>query len=176
MKYQVIGIAGHAQVGKDTAADYIKGKIPEYQKCSFADPIKAMLKVGLGLSDAQLYGSEKEAVDERYGCSTRHLMQTLGTEWGRSMIDHNIWVQAMIAHLERTGTETIIPDVRFESEAEMIRSQGILIHVRGIPKIGSDHASEQGVLIEHGDIVIKNDASIDEYYLKLEKLVRKHLK
>ena len=134
-----------------------------------------MLRVGLGLSESQLHGNQKGELDERYGCSPRHLMQTLGTEWGRDLIDQNIWVNAMRSHMEQTEEFVIIPDVRFESEAEMIREEGILIHVIGPNKIKSSHKSESGIYLKEGDIKILNQGSLDEYYLKLEKLVRKHL-
>jgi len=177
VRHKIIGIAGYARVGKDTAADYIIKKMPDYEKSSFADPIKAMLKVGLGLSDHQLYGDQKEVVDERYNKTPRQIMQTLGTEWGRNTIDQNIWVQAMIAHIERTNRPTIIPDVRFESEAEMIRENGgLFIHVIGIPKINTQHSSESGLYFKEGDIQITNLDSLPEYYLKIDKLIRKKLK
>ena len=88
----VIGIAGPARCGKDTAADFIIEEHPQYVKASFADPLKDMLRVGLGLNAAQLYGNDKEGVDHRYECSPRHIMQTLGTEWGRQLI-HQISIQ-----------------------------------------------------------------------------------
>jgi hypothetical protein len=177
VKHKIIGISGYARVGKDTAATYIRGKLPNYEIASFADPIKAMLKVGLGMTHEQMYGNEiREEIDERYGCTPRMLMQTLGTEWGRNMIDQNIWVQAMLAHIDRTGNPTIIPDVRFESEAEMIRQNGKLIHIIGNRKLKSEHSSESGIYIQDGDLTIDNTGSLDEFYLKLEKLVRKHLK
>lgn len=178
MKHKVIGIAGPARIGKDTAADFIKGKMPIYQIASFADPIKEMLRVGLGLSSAQLYGDHKEDIDPRYGVSIRYLMQTLGTEWGRNLVGQEIWVNAMNAHIESSDDgHFIIPDVRFESEAEMIRENGVIIHIYGEVKIGGNHhVSEKGIKREYNDLGIENCGTIDEYYLKLDKMLRKRLK
>lgn len=177
MKYEIIGISGPARVGKDTAADFIRGKMPIYEIASFADPIKEMLRVGLGLTASQLYGQDKQKVDDRYGCTPRKLMQTLGTEWGREMIDQNIWVNAMKAHIELyDDPHFIIPDVRFESEADMIREKGILIHIHGMNVIDNAHISEQGVKLNREDIIVNNNGTLDEYYLKLDKMLRKRLK
>ena len=177
MKYEVIGIAGPARIGKDTAAHFIKGKMPLYRLASFADPIKEMLRVGLGLTAQQLYGDHKEDIDHRYGVSVRYLMQTLGTEWGRKLVGEDTWVNAMLDHIEQSSDGCfIIPDVRFESEAVMIREKGILIHIQGTHGLDSDHESENGINIFREDIVIDNSGTIDDYYLKLDKMLRKRLK
>lgn len=177
MKYKIIGITGPARIGKDTAAHFIKGKMPIYQLASFADPIKEMLRVGLGISSSQLYGDHKEDIDPRYGVSTRYLMQTLGTEWGRNLIGQDIWVNAMLEHINQSNDgHFIIPDVRFESEAVMIRDSGILIHIQGTHGLDSDHVSENGVNIFREDITVDNSGTIDDYYLKLDKMLRKRLK
>lgn len=128
---------------------------------SFADPIKDMLRIGLGLSYDQLFGGiEKEQNDERYECSPRHLMQTLGTEWGRQMIHGDIWVNAMASRVD--GHNVIIPDVRFDNEADFIRERGVLVHIVGRGGIGGEHLSESGVAIKEGDLILKNDGSVEQ--------------
>ena len=102
MKHKLIGITGPAQCGKDTVADYLIERLG-YAKASFADPLKKMLEAGLGLNAAQLYGPDKEAIAPRYGCSPRHIMQTLGTEWGRERVHPDIWVRAMVAQMDDEG-------------------------------------------------------------------------
>jgi len=167
--YKVIGIAGPAHCGKDTAADYLLKHLTSYNKASFADPMKTMLGVGLGLTKEQLYGDQKEAPDSRYGCSPRHMMQTIGTEWGRNLIDPDIWVKAMEHHIH---VHTIIPDVRFENEAAFIRDRGMLIHIVGRDQdIGSNHTSEAGVEITSDDTIIVNDGSLGVMYKQLNAIV-----
>ena len=165
--FKIIGITGPAQCGKDTAADYIIDKRPAYRKTSFADPIKEMLSTGLGLTSEQLYGGLKDSMDNRYGCTPRHMLQTLGTEWGRELIDSNVWVNAMESYLADIGGTFIIPDVRFENEAELVRKHGRLIHIRGRDnniEAGADHVSESGVNCGSTDIIIHNDDLIDSFY------------
>lgn len=162
----IIGIAGPAHCGKDAAADYLLKHLTNYKKASFADPMKTMLKVGLGLTDNQLYGDQKEKIDSRYGWSPRHMMQTIGTEWGRQMIDPDIWVKAMEHHVAAC---TIIPDIRFENEAAFVRERGKLIHIVGRERgIESNHLSETGVEITSDDIIIINDGSLNDLYKQLQ--------
>jgi len=162
MTYKIIGISGAAQCGKDTAADHILSKRPAYQKTSFADPIKTMIRAGFGLTDAQLYGTKKDIVDQFYGCSPRHMMQTLGTEYGRHQINQNIWVLAMQHHLEQLGGTFIIPDIRFENEAKFVREHGVLIHIVGRDNNikESGHISEAGIETHANDYHIMNDKDL----------------
>jgi len=166
---RVIGIAGPARSGKDTAADYLIEQHPQYHKASFADPIKDMLRVGLGLTDEQLYGDQKEIVDERYGCSPRHIMQTLGTEWGRTYICDDLWVRTMRARIELAPV--IIPDIRFENEAAFVREHGVLLHVTGRARtIDSGHQSEWLIEPVGDDIIVTNDSTLEAFHKQLEVL------
>ena len=172
MGHKVIGIAGLARCGKDTAADQIIKRMPEYTKASFADPMKMMLEVGFDMSREQLYGDLKETVDARYRCSPRHMTQTLGTEWGRKLIGDNVWVEAMYSRLERHGSPLVIPDVRFENEATFIRANGKLIHIFGRDTVvDNEHASEAGVQILSGDISIHNTRSLQSYLDLLDDVI-----
>lgn len=164
----IIGICGPARSGKDTAADYLISKMPEYAKASFADPMKDMLTVGLKLSNEQLYGDEKEIVDPRYGHTPRFIMQTIGTEWGRKLINSDVWVNAMA---ERVALCTIIPDVRFENEAKFCRKRGVLIHIDGKRRDGEkgimSHESEAGILPVRNDLMVNNHGSLEDFYKQL---------
>mgnify|MGYP002265311032 FL=1 len=169
MTFKVIGIAGPAQCGKDTAADFIIEHRPAYRKASFADPIKAMLKAGFQMTDEQLYGANKETADVRFGHSPRHMMQTLGTERGGELIGGDVWVHAMEARLQNQGGTFIIPDIRFNNEACFVRKYGSLIHIRGRENNieETDHVSELGVTAMAGDrlINIVEDRSTYRFYV-----------
>lgn len=158
----VIGIAGRAGAGKDTAADFITERLPLYEKASFADPLKAMLETGLGLNAAQLYGGDKGDIDARYECTPRHIMQTLGTEWGRELIHPDVWVRAMAERVK--GRRVVIADVRFPNEAAFVRERGLLIHVVGRGGIDGGHVSEVPVTPIPADITIRNLGSIEELH------------
>ena len=175
MKYRVIGIAGKARAGKDTAADIIIDAMPYYNKISFADPLKKMLSVGLGLTESQLYGSKKEIIDPRYGKTPRQIMQSIGTEWGRNMICQDIWVNAVKDHIENEKNEFsyyIIPDLRYESEAHMIRKMnGLVIHTKRKDKIKSNHMSEHGIYVEGTDLVVENNGTLEHYKSTINDII-----
>ena len=154
-KMRLIGIAGPARAGKDTLASYLLGNLSDdWTRSSFADPLKAMLSViGVDCSDGA-----KAVIDDSYGATPRHMMQTLGTEWGRHMIDGDIWVKAF-ARLN-AGKCVIVPDVRFENEADLVREHGVLIHLVGRGGIEGNHVSENAIEFKPGDIVIDNSRDL----------------
>ncbi len=162
-KMRLIGIAGKARSGKDTATNYLLEKLgDDWSSASFADPMKAMLGViGVNCSDAA-----KDLPKNQYGVSTRHMLQTLGTEWGRDGIGSDFWID--VFEMYNAGQCVIVPDVRFENEAELIREHGVLIHMQGRGGTCGNHVSEQSLPIKDGDIVISNNGSLSELYEKLD--------
>jgi hypothetical protein len=154
-KMRLIGIAGQARSGKDTLASYLMSNLSDDWSCSsFADPIKNMLTaIGVDCSD-----EAKAVVSDDYGVTPRHMMQTLGTEWGRNLIDGDIWVKAF-ARLN-AGMCVIVPDVRFENEADLVREHGVLIHLTGRGGIEGNHVSENAIEFKAGDIVIDNSRDL----------------
>lgn len=161
----LIGITGKARAGKDTLASALKEK--GFISYSFAYPIKEACRVIFGWNDDHLYGHLKEVVDPFYEFSPRHAMQTLGTEWGRQTLREDIWTRIAEDFLKK-NKDVVIPDVRFDNEAEFILNNGgILIHLirPNQETIGlSDHASENGIsenLLRRA-MEIYNDDSIEE--------------
>ena len=154
-RIRLIGIAGPARAGKDTLCSYMLDNLDGiWLRSSFADPIKEMLRaIGVDCSD-----DAKAVVSDDYGVTPRHMMQTLGTEWGRHMIDGDIWVKAF-ARLN-AGKCVIVPDVRFENEAALVREHGVLIHLVGRGGIEGNHVSENAIAFKPGDIVIDNSRDL----------------
>lgn len=161
----VIGISGLARTGKDTVANFILAQVGGY-RYSFADPMRDMLKaLGIDLTDPY-WQERKEKPIAALGTSPRHLMQTLGTEWGRNMIHPDIWLTMAKQRLLAFGPGMIISDVRFENEAAWVRSLGgLVIHVLR-PKADkiSDHASETGVVIDDLDFVLHNNGTLEQLF------------
>lgn len=164
-KMKLIGIAGKARSGKDTAAQYLLNKLgADWYSASFADPMKEMLNV-IGVDTGDNF---KDLPVNQYGVSTRYMLQTLGTEWGRNLIDSNFWVD-VFANMNAYQC-VIVPDVRFENEADLIREFGFLIHIKGRGGIDGDHVSEQALTVKPGDIVIANNGTLPELYAKLDSI------
>lgn len=165
MKHKIIGLAGVKGAGKDTAALCLSQKLPGYYVCSFADPIKRMLRI-MGLHNEQLNGKLKETIDPRFIRSPRYMMQTLGTEWGRDLIGDDVWIKALKHQIGES--KAIITDVRFENEAEFVRESGVIIHIKRSTTWGDSHKSEKGIVCAPGDIVVKNNGDKQELYTLLD--------
>ncbi|KRU23284.1 hypothetical protein [Psychrobacter piscatorii] len=164
-KMRLIGIAGQARSGKDTAAKYLLNKLgSNWSTASFADPMKAMLNA----IDVDTSDEAKDLPSNQYGVSTRHMLQTLGTEWGRNLIADDFWLT--VFESMNAGRRLIVPDVRFENEADLIREHGVLIHIKGRGGIEGSHVSEQTLNVKPGDIVITNNGTLSELYARLDSI------
>ena len=164
----IIGIAGPAQSGKSTLAGEFRRLVmfrgKKYREQPFAGPLKRMLaSVGVDVSDP----SKNVPVPFLDGRITpRIMMQTLGTEWGRSLTP-KLWLKVWQHELDDTANVVCVPDIRFDNEAELIRSLGgTIVHI--VRKPTADmlavpaHSSETGVKRQKGDIVFHNDRGIEK--------------
>jgi hypothetical protein len=148
MDKKIIALTGAKTVGKTTIAKAVQAWAIDSKIVSFATPIKEMLWQ-MGIPYEALNGKDKEAIIPELGKSSRELMQSLGTEWGRDLINRNIWVFAMQKQIERTKEEIIIiDDLRFENEANWVLTRGgkiIKLQRDGID-YNDQHSSEQPLL------------------------------
>jgi hypothetical protein len=116
--------------------------------------------MGLSFNQIRYYETHKEESIPVIGVSMRHLLQTLGTEWGRKLIDSNIWLRAAgrrICDLSDEGLNVVIEDVRFENEAALIRGLGgRILHIERDTGYQDGHASEAGIKFKEGDVLIHN--------------------
>ncbi len=128
---RVVGFAGKAGAGKDTAA---KALYPlGYEKIAMAAALKSMVRNLLDFQgvdphtvERMMEGDLKEVENEYLGGkSPRVAMQTLGTEWGRELISPTLWVDAVRRKIEAyPSVNFLITDIRFVNEAIMIRELG----------------------------------------------------
>lgn len=177
----LLGLAGRKGTGKDTAAYHLV-LAHGFRQIALADPIRDGLRAMLGLSSDELLDrSIKETAIDWLGVSPRHLMQTLGTEWGRNNVARDVWLRVATRRLEaiansRQGTPAriVVSDIRFDDEADWIRSHGgRVIHIRR-PMACSQHdqhASEAGVTIGLGDHIVRNISTIERLHERLDTLI-----
>ena len=176
--YTLVGFTGAAGSGKDTAAVPLLSN--GYRRLSFADPLKAGLRAMFGLTREHTDGELKGFDVEPYGVSTRRMMQTLGTEWGRDLIHPDVWLlraEETIKEWQAAGPlpGVVVTDVRFENEANWLRRQGgVLIHVRRSGAGTVAHASEAGVAPAEGDFTVNNDGSIAELHEHVAIALHRH--
>jgi len=123
---KIIAFSGYKQSGKSECAKCLIEH--GYRRMSFADTLKEMLLL-MGIERECLYGSRKEEVIPWLGVTGRHCMQTIGTEWGRELINDDVWVKVMERRLKETPNSiaVVFDDCRFENEVQLIRSLGGVI-------------------------------------------------
>lgn len=159
MKQPIIGICGYIGSGKTTAANALIEI--GYTRVRFAETLKNMLKC-LGLTDAQVDGADKEKVHSYFGKTPRYMMQTLGTEWGRNLINKDIWILDWAYRVGNTGGAIVIDDMRFPNEVQAIRDLGGFILRIDRAHKSDDHPSED---LSHitADHTIFNTVSIEVF-------------
>lgn len=165
----IVGIAGKAGSGKDTAGLWFKDEF-DFVIYAFAKPLKLAL-AAMGFPEP---GSReaKEQLVPGYSFTWRQAAQTLGTEWGRNL-DQDIWLKCGEQFLDNCKDSVVITDVRFENEAAMIRRRGgMILHIKGRQTdLGAQkaHPSEKPLMFYPSqDEIIDNSGSIEELHQQLE--------
>ncbi|AOZ05943.1 hypothetical protein [Cupriavidus malaysiensis] len=169
----LIGLTGRTGSGKETAAAYL-AEAHRFLPLDFATPLRQMLQAGLGLTDAHFTPAAEHNAIDWIGRSPHQLMQSLGTEWGRSHVKASLWTDLAARELDSlAGLDVVFLDVDGEDEAAMIRDRGgYLIHLVR-PDAASPHARipGAGVQLREGDQEIHNDGSLFQLYDQLDRIV-----
>jgi hypothetical protein len=170
-KMKLIGIAGLARSGKDTAGKYL-AKSLGLETYALASPIKKIVNDMFGWDERHSDGELKEIGDPVWGFSPRKAYQLFGTEFGRALRD-DMWTKMAENKAKELGG-LIVTDVRFENEASWIRSSGgIVIHVHrdSIKNKVRAHASEAGLVHAPTDWTVWNNESIEQFYSMLDDTI-----
>jgi cytidylate kinase len=173
----IIGICGAAGAGKDTVALRLNGH--GFFRVAFADPLYEMVSAMTGLSVAELSDRDaKEREIDWIGVSPRRLLQSLGTEWGRQHVAEDVWIRLAL-RTARVASRAVIPDVRFDNEAQAIRAAGgsvwrvVRPGVSCLDSSTAQHSSERGIAPELIDDVILNDGDIERLYGRVDEAIQK---
>ncbi len=161
----LVGIAGAAGAGKDTAAQILHDKLG-YTVDWFAWPIKAMLNAGFGWTFVQWQDRAwKEAIQPELGFSPREAAQKLGTEWRDAMGDNLLWAKMLKARRLKLH-DIVIADVRFPHEQKWIHdNNGIVIFIDRpgtTPIEANNHASENSFNFRQCDGFILNSGTVED--------------
>lgn len=175
----IIGIAGEAGVGKDTAAAFIC-EATGYERYALSSPIKRLLNARFGWNDDNWESRAWKEGANAGGFSPREWAQWLGTDVGRETFGERCWVKLMEAAYYAARVGLVVPDVRFQNEVDEIVQLGgrvLLLRRKAASPLRGDsryHPSEAGVARLTGiDETLDNDKSITELRGSLYWLLKK---
>jgi hypothetical protein len=163
---RIIGLTGPAGCGKT----FVASMVPDAVVVGLADPIYAALASILGIPETVLrQRATKERPIEWLGKSPRQLLQTLGTDWGRTLVAEDLWLRIArrrIEELAAAGATTIvIENVRFDNEADMVRIEmggEVWLVDRRPATEASPHVSEAGLSPGLIDRVVDNTGTPEQ--------------
>lgn len=167
----IIGITGRKRHGKNTAAE---GLVPlGFEVIGFADDLK---DAALQLNPRIENGWRLKTLVERYGWEhvkdhypeARRILQRLGTDVVRTR-DPEFWLKVFRQKLT-PGRKVVVADVRFDNEAELVRSLGGVVVEVVRPDLSTNtdtHASEAGVDASLIDLVLLNSGTAEDMQRRL---------
>jgi hypothetical protein len=123
----------------------------------------------------------KEAVRE-YGYQAakreypeiRRLLQVLGTDIGREMIDPDLWVNLAWEKAKKYPS-VCFSDLRFPNEAKLVKDNGGYIICLIREDIASDHPSETEIASIDANWTIDNRGTLQELYDSIDEFMRRIL-
>lgn len=181
----VIGVGGLLTSGKDALAEALQRHHGDYRFViiGMSNPLNAALSTLNPIIPGERWGVfGKKRYNMRYrdfvdlhgyvrakkNPEVRRLLQVMGTEVGRQMIDENVWVDMADRRIQEyldQGTSVIVTGIRFRNELDMIhrRARGISIWVDrpGVDSTG-EHASENSVSAHDFALTVHNGGSLED--------------
>lgn len=176
---KLIGFNGTMGVGKSTAIECLRDELPADAKVKlvkFAQPLYDMQETIYRRITSVYTRPENFTKD-------RKLLQWLGTDWGRDTISKTLWVDLWKAEAQKQGNLhgaiVVCDDVRFDNEAEAIKSLGgVVVKIssshaekRIDTKSGiSNHSSEAGIKPNLVDMTVENNGTRLEFMYKMTEV------
>jgi hypothetical protein len=196
---KIIGLVGLIGSGKGTAGDYLI-KEHGFVSASFASTLKDAVSSIFGWPRDLLEGdtpssrSWREIPDDYWSSklgkpvTPRWVLQYIGTDVMRNHFSDNIWILSLEKKIASSDNSTVITDVRFPNEVELIKNLGgKLVWVRRNPEphwletaiankdiLRADnriHPSEYEWIGEHDYTVLWNTGSLESFYQKIDGIV-----
>lgn len=164
------------QGGKSTVAEYLI-KYHGYKRLKFAQVLKDMLAVFLNyfVDDpwAYLEGTKKENVIPGLDVTARHLMQTLGDEWGRQCVAEDVWIRVVLQQIQKNpSTLFVVDDLRYPNEYTALAQLGFtFVNLVGHGQLTSEHSSEGSLNGFDWDHTIYNDDTIQNLLNRVETII-----
>jgi hypothetical protein len=170
---RLIGLAGHGGAGKSTAARELRAM--GFEVVTTGGPLKAALRSVLAAFELSpnriermIEGDLKRKPCELLGGhSPTHAMQTLGTNWGREMVDPQLWIRPARLKIKAAlaaRKRVVLDNVRFDNEGALIRElDGEIWSVKGGTDMPPDVAAHSSELYTGPvDRVLRNFGTLDD--------------
>ena len=184
---RVLAFSGPEEAGKSTACRLMKARHPGAVVLSFAAPLKDGVMAMYGFTREQVYGTLKDVVDPRYGCTPRYVLQRVGTEFFRNlhatMLPEcdlggvTLWIKRMVDQIKAlpAGSIVMIDDLRFPDELQALRTLGATVVKVTRPGAGGGdravHPSAQQWQRMDADLDIVNDGTLKALGMALLEVV-----
>tara|TARA_R110000764_G_scaffold136846_1_gene224757 strand:+ start:110 stop:655 length:546 start_codon:yes stop_codon:yes gene_type:complete len=176
---KLIGLSGKARGGKDAAGDHIRDMCG-FSTYAMAAPVKEACRVIFGWDYRHLHGHLKDVLDPIYNVTPRAAIQKLGTEFGRNMINNDIWTIKAENEI-KARSNLVITDIRYNNEAELIlENGGIIIDIKRRKSARAlifgmkNHSSEKGISSNLITEIVTNNGSLVDLYKKIDDIILKH--
>lgn len=187
--YNIIAICGAKRSGKDVLAKCLINTY-NYEKLSFAEPLKKAVKelfnfndIQVGIDEENAIGNEKDIIDDRWGITPRKALQYFGTEIMQYKmnelipnINRGFFADILLSKIVE-NKNYVISDLRFLHEYEKIKGLNIVIIkvVRpSLVKIRDIHISENEYEQIPCNIEVLNEGTIEDFINNFELLNKKH--
>ncbi len=143
--------------------DYNKYDTSDWSIVRFADRVKDLVCALTNCTRLQLEDEEFKNKPILYDYTPRQLLQLVGTDFGRNIINKDIWVDLTLFNY-KDDSYWIMPDVRFRNEAIAIKNLGgVVIRIDRESDSYDIHESEVDMVdYTSFDYVIDNDGTLDD--------------
>lgn len=170
----LIGLTGKMGVGKTTALAILSSYTENFNNVKFAQPLYDIQEF--------IYSRISSAYDRPPDFNKdRKLLQFIGSDWGREVIDKDLWIKIWKKTVSQLPNNSIITcdDVRYNNEAEAVRSMGgnviEILSSKASSRISTtngffNHMSEQGISNNLINYTALNDGTLAEFHDKLKKV------
>lgn len=182
---KIIGIGGKLRSGKDTVADHLVSA-HGFTKLGTSSPLlRAALVLDPVIPDFPTVGtsSRLSAVVESIGYveakthpEVRRFLQVLGTDFGRNMVDPNVWVTMFEKEIRDTPGDVVITGLRFPNEVDLITLMGgdtwYISREHEVEQLGTSHASENAVSRKDFRYSVSNLGTLRDLYYEVDNILR----
>jgi len=177
--HRLVAFSAPSGSGKDEAAGHLVKR--GYRRVAIADTLKQVMHSLFDLDDEQLWGRERNVVDDRLGATPRELYQRFGDAC--RAIDPEVWLRPWRREIERrllAGERVVCSDIRTKAELGIVTALGgTRIRLRrpdaGAPGNAAAHHTEtelHDVADESFEAVIDNDADLATLFARIDALIR----